>query len=137
MSDNSQQAENLRQAMRDAGVQTPELVPDQEVEIVCNGTVHYRRPIHHPMVMEALRTPGYSVRNPWIAETIDKAKLWDDFKALLEIEAQGKAESQSLDQKTIGGFGPTRARAVLDRMEQEETFARVRAGFGKIDGGQS
>lgn len=32
------------------------------VEIVCNGSVHYRRPCWHSDVLEAMRHPEYSVR---------------------------------------------------------------------------
>ncbi len=57
---------------------------------------------------------------------LDKAKLWDDLKSELEREAIGPAERQSLRYKTIGGFGPNRARAMVERMLQMETFARVK-----------
>lgn len=41
----------------------------QTVEIVCNDEVHYTRPIYDKIVEEALRTPGYSVRNPITKES--------------------------------------------------------------------
>lgn len=64
----------------------------------------------------------------------DYRRLWLELKAELEREAIGPAENQSLRFKTIGGFGPRRAQAVLDRMEQSETFARVRHGIGVSHG---
>lgn len=33
-----------------------------QMEVMCNGEVHYRRPAGHPMLLEAMNTPGYRVR---------------------------------------------------------------------------
>lgn len=41
----------------------PQPIDMELFEIVCNGKVHYRRPAGHPMLDEALATPGYSVRS--------------------------------------------------------------------------
>lgn len=37
-------------------------VGNKHVEILCHGEVHYRRPNDDGMVLEAMRTEGYSVR---------------------------------------------------------------------------
>jgi hypothetical protein len=39
-----------------------------------SGRVHYRRPPDDPLVQEALRTPGYSVR---LVESETQERAWD------------------------------------------------------------
>jgi hypothetical protein len=51
-----------------------------------SGRVHYRRPIGHPLIAEALKTPGYSVRYVE-RETVEpvKARDWQRKGRVMEL----------------------------------------------------
>lgn len=62
-------------------------------------------------------------------KTIDKAKLWDELKSELEAEASHNWDVTRNGGRvyTVGDKAASKiARSILDRMEQAETFARVR-----------
>ena len=78
-----------------------------------------------PDQAEALRE--FVARDGWqgAPPTVDKTKLWDDLKSELARQAEGR--SWEFGSSPVDTMGKKRARAMLDRMEQAETFARVRA----------
>lgn len=54
-----------------------------------SGRVHYRRPVDDPLVIEALRTPGYTVR---LAESETQERAWDGSGALRHKDFARAAE---------------------------------------------
>lgn len=94
LSDENQRLRQELESVKASATSTP-AANSIEVEIVCNGEVHYRRPWNDQMVQLALKTPGYSIHIHGIdadkihivkygtqrgEETRQEAKPFDEFR---------------------------------------------------------
>ena len=84
--------ERHRPANAELGVRllSERIVMSYQIEILGpTGAVHYRRPIDHQMVRDALTTPGYAVRWPGCRDMRKLDDLPQNCKAEVTFPAEG------------------------------------------------
>ncbi len=70
-----------------------------QVEIIGpSGAVHYRRPISHEMVRDALKTPDYAVRWPGCRDMRKLDDLPQNCKATVTFPAEGMTAACPVDE---------------------------------------